>query len=464
MEEDYLAWKDGMWESVQKTLGWEEGGGGDVADFEVKELSEEDVDHQKVFLGELSQRALSGSRGVYDAKNPYAAPLLSAKELFQDGDRNCVFAEFDIADSGIRYQTGDHVGVWPLNPDVEVERFLRVLGLDAKRDQPIDITSLDPALAKVPFPVPTTYDTVFRHYLDICSVASRQTVGALAKFAPTDSARGLLEKLGSNKEFYHEVVGEKCLKLAQVLILAAGDSLAADPTTATYTQWSIPFDRIISGTSRLQPRYYSISSSPKLFPNSIHVTAVVLKYKPHVDSNHVFGVGTNYLLNLQSAHAGEPVGLAELGPSYKLEGPRGKYKKETGFAAPIHVRRSNFRLPTSPKIPIIMIGPGTVRSFLFPFVRKHALTQFVAGCRSLPRLCPGARRSRAQGQGEGRSRRAQGLGNDRPLLRLPMLDVGLPLQGGVGGVRQGARWQVQDPHRLVARAGAEEGLRSAPHR
>ena len=364
MEEDYLAWKDGMWESVQKQLGWEEGGGGDVADFEVRELSADDVDHEKVFLGELSQRALSGSRGVYDAKNPYAAPLLSSKELFQDGDRNCVFAEFDIADSGIRYQTGDHVGVWPLNPDVEVERFLSVLGLDTKRDQPIDITSLDPALAKVPFPVPTTYDTVFRHYLDICSVASRQTVGSFAKFAPTESARVLLEKLGSNKEFYHEIVGEKCLKLAQVLILAAGDSLADNPLSANYTKWSIPFDRVISGTSRLQPRYYSISSSPKLFPNAIHVTAVVLKYKPHVDSNHVFGVGTNYLLNLKSAHAGEPVGLAEVGPSYKLEGPRGKYKKEAGFSAPIHVRRSNFRLPTSPKIPVIMIGPGTVRSVL----------------------------------------------------------------------------------------------------
>lgn len=175
MEEDYLAWKDGMWEDVQKTLGWEEGAGGDVADFEVTEVAPDAVDDAKVFLGELSQRALTGSRGVYDAKNPYAAPLLSTRELFQDGDRNCVFAEFGIADSGIRYQTGDHVGVWPLNPNAEVERFLRVLGLADKRDQVIDIKSLDPALAKVPFPVPTTYDTVFRHYIDICAVASRQT-------------------------------------------------------------------------------------------------------------------------------------------------------------------------------------------------------------------------------------------------------------------------------------------------
>lgn len=359
MEEDYLAWKDPMWEEVQKVMGWEEGAGGDVNDFEVTELLEDQVVKDKVYLGELSQRALAGTRGVFDAKNPYPAPLISSRELFADGDRNCIFAEFNIADSGIRYQTGDHVGIWPLNPSGEVEKFLSILGLEGKADQPINVKSLDPALAKVPFPVPTTYDTVFRHYLDICAVASRQTVGSLAKFAPNDSARQHLERLGSDKELYSREVGAKCLKLSEVLILAAGDSLSSHPST--YTKWNIPLDRIISGVSRLQPRYYSISSSPKLFPTSIHVTAVVLKYKTDVNSSqHVFGVGTNYLLNLKTSTDGN-VGQRESdAPQYKLEGPRGKYRKEDVFAAPIHVRRSNFRLPTSPKIPVIMIGPGTV--------------------------------------------------------------------------------------------------------
>lgn len=372
MEEDYLAWKDPMWECVQKQLGWEEGAGGDVDDFEVTEVGS-DIDPSKVFLGELSQRALTGTRGVYDAKNPYPAPLLSSRELFQDGDRNCIFAEFNIADSGIRYQTGDHVGIWPLNPDAEVARFLRILGLSEKADQAIDVKSLDPALAKVPFPVPTTYDTVFRHYLDICSTASRQTVGSLAKFAPTEQARATLERLGSDKELYHSEVAEKCLKLSEVLILAAGDSLHSDPATTNYTQWSIPFDRIISGVSRLQPRYYSISSSPKLHPTAIHVTAVVLKYKPHeASANHVFGVGTNYLLNLKTAASDGMKGVREEdAPVYKLDGPRGKYMKDSIYSAPIHVRRSNFRLPTSPKVPVIMIGPGTGVAPFRAFVQER---------------------------------------------------------------------------------------------
>jgi NADPH-ferrihemoprotein reductase len=353
MEEDYLAWKDPMWEAVQTRMDWQEGEGGDSADFEVTELAAEVTDESKVFKGELSMRALTGTRGVYDAKNPYISPLVSSRELFDDGDRNCIFAEFDITDSGLRYQTGDHVGLWPLNPECQVERALRMVGLLERKDQVIDVKSLDPALAKVPFPVPTTYDTVFRHYLDICATASRQNVGALAKFAPHDSARLTLERLGSDKAYYHSVVAERSLKLADVL------ELADDGANST---WAIPFDRIISSMPRLQPRYYSISSSPKLHPNSIHITAVVLKYKPHAEStNHSYGVGTNYLLNLKTAQAGGRGSREADAPVYSLQGPRGKYAREDGgVSAPIHVRRSTFRLPTSPKVPVVMIGPGTV--------------------------------------------------------------------------------------------------------
>lgn len=43
MEEDYLAWKDGMWEAVQKEMGFEEGAGLDSSDFEVKEIPESEI-------------------------------------------------------------------------------------------------------------------------------------------------------------------------------------------------------------------------------------------------------------------------------------------------------------------------------------------------------------------------------------------------------------------------------------
>lgn len=328
-----------------------------------------------IFSGELSARALTRTKGIHDAKNPYPAPITLARELFQgDADRNCVHIELSTEGSGITYQHGDHVGVWPLNADVEVERLLCALGLHEKRDAVINIESLDPALAKVPFPVPTTYGTVLRHYIDISALTGRQILGVLSKFAPTPEAEAILKELNTNKDHYQNVVAHGCMKLGEVLQYAAGNDLSAPPTPENTTAWKIPFDIIVSSIPRLQPRYYSISSSPKLYPNSIHVTAVVLKYQSQqaerINPRWVYGVGSNFLLNLKFAANGENVPLISQdakpepalvsAPTYAIDGPRGAYKLDTVYKAPIHVRRSTFRLPTNPKSPVIMIGPGTV--------------------------------------------------------------------------------------------------------
>ena len=276
--------------------------------------------------------------------------------------------ELDIEGSGITYQHGDHVGVWPSNPDVEVERLLCALGLSEKRDTVIGIESLDPALAKVPFPVPTTYATVLRHYIDISAVAGRQILGVLAKFGPKPEAETYLRNLNTRKEDYHAVVTEGCLKLGELLQLAAGNDIKVAPTPGNTTAWNIPFDIIVSSIPRLQPRYYSISSSPKLNPNSIHVTCVVLKYESagsRIPPRSIFGVGSNLLLNLKYAANGEMASFMSGGTellflAYAIEGPRGAHHEGAIYKVPIHVRRSTFRLPTNPKSPIIMIGPGTV--------------------------------------------------------------------------------------------------------
>ncbi|KAK0244028.1 putative cytochrome P450 oxidoreductase [Armillaria nabsnona] len=368
MEEDYLEWKDGMWEAFAKAMGVEEGQGGDSADFAVSELASHP--EEKVYLGELSARALTKTKGIHDAKNPYPAPIAVARELFSvTGDRNCVHVELNIEGSGITYQHGDHVGVWPTNAEIEVERLLCALGLYDKRDTVIGIESLDPALAKVPFPVPTTYATVLRHYIDISAMAGRQILGSFSKFAPTPEAEAFLKEVNSNKETYADVVGKGCLKVGEILQTAAGNDITAIPSTSNTSVWNIPFDLIVSSVPRLQPRYYSISSSPKIHPNSIHVTCVTLKYKSEGDkvpTRWVYGVGSNFLLNLKYAANGETVpmisstGIANAAlPTYAIHGPRGAYRQETIYKSPIHVRRSTFRLPTNPKSPVIMIGPGT---------------------------------------------------------------------------------------------------------
>ena len=310
------------------------------------------------------------SRVVYDAKRPYNATVTS-RDLFKGGDRHCLHMEIDIADTNLTYQTGDHVAIWPTNNEVEVERLASVLGLKEKLDTMVRIKAIDPAASKqFPFPVPTTYRAIFRHYLDICAAVSRQTLMSLVEYAPTEKSKEVLRKLATDKDEYRVRVGDVTSNLGEVLeMLCQDESLELDGSFA-----SVPFDLIVESISRLQPRYYSISSSSKEDPKKIHVTAVTLEYVPESGSPRtVYGVNTNYLWRIHEAING--LEGSQTVPKYSLTGPRNAlYDSDSKIARiPIHVRRSQFKLPRNPTVPIIMIGPGTGVAPFRGFIRERAL-------------------------------------------------------------------------------------------
>ena len=140
------------------------------------------------------------------------------------------------------------------------------------------------------------------------------------------------------------MVTNGCLKLAEVLQLVSGPSIPVPPTKENTIPWHVPFDLIVSSIPRLQPRYYSISSSSKLHLNSVYITCIVLKYES----------APSQWVTAANASAQNHI------PQYSIEGPRGLYKEQKIYKSPIHVRRSTFRLLlTNPKTPVIMIGPGT---------------------------------------------------------------------------------------------------------
>ena len=357
MEEDFLAWKEPMWAALTEKMNLEEREAVYEPVFGITERDDIDASAPEVYLGEPNKNHLEGtSKGPYNSHNPYIAPIAESKELFTVKDRNCLHMEIDVSGSNLSYQTGDHIAIWPTNAGKEVDRFLSTIGLTEKRHQVISVKGLDPT-ARVPFPTPTTYDAVVRYHMEIGGPVSRQFVDTLAAFAPDEESKAEMKKLGSDKDYFQDKVAGKYFNIAQLLQAVKPDA-----------KWTaIPFSAFIEGINKIQPRYYSISSSSLVQPKKISITAVVEEVQ--VPGAHVLkGVTTNYLLALKQKQHGDP-NPDPHGLTYAITGPRNKYD---GVHVPVHVRHSNFKLPSDPAKPIIMIGPGTGVAPFRGFIQERA--------------------------------------------------------------------------------------------
>ena len=358
MEEDFLAWKEPMWHELSEKMALEEREAVYEPVFGVTERADLNADDHEVYLGEPNKNHLEGtSKGPYNSHNPYIAPITESKEVFTVKDRNCLHMEIDISGSNLSYQTGDHVAVWPTNAGKEVDRFLDILGLGDKRHTVISVKGLDPT-ARVPFPTPTTYDAAVRYHIEICGVVSRQFVSSLAAFAPDESSKAEMTRLGNDKDYFQEQISSQYLNIAQVL----------ERVNRSKSWTAVPFSIMIEGINKIQPRYYSISSSSFVQKNQISITAVVEKVRIPGADHIVKGVTTNYLLALKQKQHGDP-NPDPHGLTYAITGPRNKYD---GIHVPVHIRHSNFKLPSDPSKPIIMVGPGSGVAPFRGFIQERA--------------------------------------------------------------------------------------------
>lgn len=339
LEDDFITWKEAFWQSVCSEFGIEQiGDDFSMRQYECTILEEGQFKPDRLYTGEVARlKSYVTQRPPFDVKNPYLAPIAVNRNLHSlDSDRYCMHIELDISESRIRYDAGDHVAVYPTNDVTLVDRIGELLNLNL--DTVFTMKNLDEDSTKrTPFPCPTTYRTALLHYVDITALPRTHVLKELAEYTSDPSEKDILLQMGSStpegRDKYQTFIVDACRHITHIL----EDLPSCKPA----------MDHLLELLPRLQPRFYSISSSSRVNKDRIHITAVVIEYQTKSGRTNK-GVATTWM---------------------KPMIPNGE---SAVYKVPVFVRRSQFRLPNRPQTPVIMVGPGTGLAPFRGFIQERA--------------------------------------------------------------------------------------------
>lgn len=242
-------------------------------------------------------------------------------------DRNIFHIEFDLGDSGLKYEIGEALGIHAENDQTEVEEFIKWYGLDA--DQIVEVPARDdPSMLENR----TVYQALMQN-VDIFGRPPKRFYEALSEFAsdPKEKEELLMLGTGGNQEAVQEFK-----RRAEVDTITFADILLEFPSAHP------SFHEIVRIVSPMKRREYSVASSQKVTPNSIALLIVTVNWVDPKGRDR-FGQATRYLNAL-------PVGAP----------------------VTVSIKPSVMKLPPKTTQPIIMAGLGTGLAPFRAFVQERA--------------------------------------------------------------------------------------------
>lgn len=232
----------------------------------------------------------------YSKTSPLTAQLsVQQKVTGRHSEKDVRHIEIDLGDSGLRYQPGDALGVWFDNSPELVEELLALLWL--KGDESVSIDGQNMPLSQA-----------LRRHLEL----TQNTTVIVDKYAALSRDETLIGLLADKPALQQYA---KNTPIVDMVRQAPSDLNA---------------DQLVALLRPLTPRLYSIASSQAETENEVHITVGVVRYD--IEGRPRTGGASGYLAD-------------------RLE--------VDGDIRIFIEHNDNFRLPTNPETPVIMIGPGT---------------------------------------------------------------------------------------------------------
>ncbi|KAK6313507.1 nitric oxide synthase, brain isoform X1 [Coregonus clupeaformis] len=263
-------------------------------------------------------------------KKVYGAKILQSENLQSStsNSRSTIFVRLHTNnEDSLMYQPGDHLGIFPGNHEDLVTALIEKLEDAPPVNQIVKVEFLEErntALGVIsnwleePRIPPCTIYQAFQYFLDITTPPSPVLLQQFASLATNDKQRKKLETLSKGLQEYEEWKWYNNPTMVEVL--------------EEFTSIQMPSTLLLTQLPLLQPRYYSISSSPDVHPGEIHLTVAVVSYKTRDGEGPIHhGVCSSWLNRIEAE---------EMVPCFVRGAP-------------------TFRLPKDHRAPCILVGPGT---------------------------------------------------------------------------------------------------------
>lgn len=249
---------------------------------------------------------------AFNKQNPYSASLLTCLKITgRDSVKDIQHVEISLEGSDLHYQPGDSLGVYFTNDKALVERILKATGTSAHDSISIKGTS----------------STLAEALSDKLELTLSYPGFVKAYQAATNDAD--LKKILDDKPALRSF-----LEMRQIVDIIEQFPNKIDPQL------------LVDAMRPITPRLYSIASSQSEVEDEVHLTVAHIDYE-------AFG----------SRHQGGASGFLTS-------------RLEEGSEVKVFVENNaNFKLPSNPQTPIIMVGPGTGIAPFRAFMQEREATE-----------------------------------------------------------------------------------------